>query len=158
MMSTITIRPATKEDIPAIKELWKGFMDFHKDRDPFFSRVDDAHEDFGRFMQSNLSKDDWLILVATVGDQVIGYCSATTMSYPPIYQNPRYGYIQDIAVTEAYRRHGMGQQLFARMVAWFREKNVSRLELEVAVTNEVSQAFWEKMGFKDFTKKLAMNL
>lgn len=157
-MSTITIRPATKADITPIKELWKEFMDFHKDRDPFFSRLDDAHEDFGRFMQSNLSKDDWLILVATVGDQVIGYGSATIMSYPPIYVDPRYGYIQDVAVTEAYRRHGVGQQLFERMATWFQEKNVLRLELEVAVTNEVSQAFWRKIGFKDLTKKLAMNL
>jgi len=157
-MATITIRPATKENLPAIKALWKEFMDFHKERDPFFARIDDAHEDFGRFMQSNLSKDDWLILVAAAGDQVIGYGSATIMLYPPIYQDPRYGYIQDIAVTEAYRRHGVGQRLFARMVTWFRKKNVSRLELEVAATNEVSQAFWQKIGFKDFTKKLAMTL
>lgn len=157
-MSIITIRPATKADFPAIKELWKEFMDFHKERDPFFARVDDAHEDFGRFMQNNLSKNDWLILVAAAGDQVIGYGSATIMSYPPIYVEPRYGYIQDVAVTEAYRGQGVGQQLFARMVTWFREKNISRLELEVAATNEVSQAFWQKIGFKDFTKKLSINL
>jgi len=157
-MTTLTIRPATKEDIPAIRELWKEFMDFHKAREPFFARVDDAHDDFGRFMVNNLDQDDWLILVAAAGDQIIGYGSATIMSYPPIYADPRYGYIQDVAVTEAYRGQGVGQQIFARMITWFREKNISRLELEVAVTNEVSQAFWRKMGFKNFTKKLTMNL
>ena len=157
-MSPIIIRPATKEDLPAIKELWQEFMDFHKERDPFFARVNDAHEDFGQFMHSNLSKTDWLILVATAGDRVIAYGSATIMSYPPIYVDPRYGYIQDVAVTEAYRGQGVGRQLFERMVTWFREKNVSRLELEVAAANEVSQAFWGKIGFKDFTKKLSMSL
>ena len=157
-MSTLTIRSATKDDLPAIKALWKEFMDFHKERDPFFSRVDDAHEDFGLFMKDNINKDDWLVLVAAADDQMIAYGSATIMSYPPIYQDPRYGYIQDVAVTEAYRGQGVGRQLFERMAEWFREKNVSRLELEVAVTNEVSQAFWKKIGFRDFTKKLAMNL
>jgi ribosomal protein S18 acetylase RimI-like enzyme len=157
-VSTLTIRSATKEDLPAIKELWKEFMDFHKERDPFFSRVDNAHEDFGQFMRSNLDKNDWLVLVTTTDDQVIAYGAATIMSYPPIYQDPRYGYIQDVAVTEAYRGQGIGHQIFEKMVAWFREKDVSRLELEVAVTNELSQAFWQKVGFTDFSKKLSMNL
>jgi ribosomal protein S18 acetylase RimI-like enzyme len=157
-MSTITIRTATKDDLPAIKELWKEFMDFHKERDPFFSRVDDAHEDFGLFMKGNINKDDWLVLVATDGDRVIGYGTATVMSYPPIYQDPRYGYIQDIAVTEAYRSQGVGRQIFEQMGKWFQEKDVSRLELEIAVTNEVSAAFWQRMGFVDFSKKLVLNL
>lgn len=157
-MSAITIRSATQEDLPAIKELWKEFMDFHKERDPFFSRVDDAHEDFGLFMKGNINKDDWLVLVAIDEGRVIGYGTATVMSYPPIYVEPRYGYIQDVAVTRAYRGRGVGRQLFERMGTWFREKNVSRLELEVAVTNEVSQAFWQEIGFKDFTKKLSMSL
>jgi ribosomal protein S18 acetylase RimI-like enzyme len=157
-MSTLIIRTATPDDLPAIKELWKEFMDFHKTGNPFFTRLEDAHEDFGRFMRNNLSKDDWLILVATDDDQVIAYSSATVMVYPPIYQDPRYGYIQDVAVTKAYRGQGVGRKLFERMVTWFREKDVSRLELEVSVTNEVSQAFWQKIGFTDFTKKLSMNL
>ena len=139
-MSAVTIRPATPDDLPAI------------------TRLDDAHEDFEEFMQSNLNKDDWLLLVATAGNRVIAYGSATIRVYPPIYRDPRYGYIQDVAVTAAYRGQGVGRQLFERMAAWFREKGVSRLELEVSVTNEVSQAFWQKIGFTDFTKKLSLNL
>ena len=157
-MTTIHLRRATKADLPAIIELWKEFMDFHKRRNPFFSRLPDAHEDFGRFMQGNLTKKDWLVLVAVDDQEAIGYGSATIMSYPPIYQDPRYGYIQDVAVTQAYRGQGVGQKLFEEMTAWFREQGISRLELEVAATNEVSQAFWQKMGFAEFTKKLTMNL
>jgi hypothetical protein len=32
-ISPITIRKATEDDLPAIKELWKEFMDFHKNRE-----------------------------------------------------------------------------------------------------------------------------
>jgi ribosomal protein S18 acetylase RimI-like enzyme len=157
-MSTLAIRTASKDDLPVIKELWKEFMDFHKERDPFFSRVEDAHEDFALFMKGNINKDDWLVLVAVDEDQIVGYGTATVMSYPPIYQEPRYGYIQDVAITKTHRGRGVGRQIFEQMVSWFREKNISRLELEVSVTNDVSQAFWYKIGFKDFTKKLSMRL
>ncbi len=155
---SITIRPAAAADLSAIQELWKEFMDFHQARDPFFTRLPEAHQDFGLFMKRNLNKDDWLVLVAVDGHRVVGYGSAAEMSYPPIYQNPRYGYIQDVAVTHGYRGQGIGRQLFERMAAWFKERGISRMELEVAVTNELSQAFWQKMGFQPFTQKLTLNV
>ncbi len=154
----LIIREAQISDVDEIKELWKEFIDFHKIRDPFFTRTSDGHEHFGKFAQESIVSDEWIVLVATDREKLIGYCMATIKDYPPVYVNPRCGLVQDIAVAQKYRRKGVGSQFFSRVIPWFVKKGVSRVELEVTVTNEVSQAFWYKLGFRDFMKKLAKDL
>jgi hypothetical protein len=39
----VTIRQAKKKDLAAMVELWKEMMDFHKDRDRFFTRTATGH-------------------------------------------------------------------------------------------------------------------
>jgi len=35
---------------------------------------------------------------------------------------------------------------------WFIEKGIRRVEIEVVVANEVSNAFWSKMNFRPYKK------
>ncbi len=155
MLMNYTIRLAAEHDIIAMQELWKEFIDFHKDCDPFFTRSNDGHVQFGKFVKENILSPNWHVLVATDGEEVIGYCMATTMSYPPVYVKNRYGVIQDIAVSERYRRKGIGTALYAAAVEWLKSRGMDRTELEVSARNESSNAFWRKQGFTDFMHKLS---
>jgi ribosomal protein S18 acetylase RimI-like enzyme len=152
------IREARPDDVEAMKELWKEFIDYHKANDRFFSRTPDGHERFGEFALDNIRSEDWLVLVAVVNNQVVGHCMAAIHTYPPVYENTRYGYIQDIAVTEKYRRENIGSRLFEHAVGWFKNKKVSRIELDAASTNEVSQSFWRKTGFRDYMIRMAKDI
>jgi GNAT superfamily N-acetyltransferase len=118
-MKTI-IREAKTEDVATMKELWIEFIDYHKARDRFFSRTSDGHERFEAFVLDRINNDDWLVLVAVVNDRIVGHCMAAIQEYPPVYVSPRYGYIQDIAVTERYRRANIGSTLFEQAVSWFK--------------------------------------
>ena len=138
-----------------MKELWKEFIDFHKKRDPFFTRTADGHDRFGEFVLERIEKEDWLVLVAESEGEVVGHCLATIEEYPPVYINPRYGYVQDIAVTKKYRRSRIGRKFFDRMAAWFREQGVDRIELDVTATNDVSARFWREIGFGDFMIRMS---
>jgi hypothetical protein len=64
IMSEINYRQAIEKDIPAIVELWKEFIDFHKIRDSFFSRSKEGPENFGKFIAENLRKNDAIVYVA----------------------------------------------------------------------------------------------
>ena len=111
-MSEIKYREATKQDIPKIIELWKDFIDFHKARDPFFSRSEEGPENFGKFILENLRKEDAVVSVAEANENVVAHILATIQNYPPAFDIKQYGLINDLAVASAYRRSGIGTHLF----------------------------------------------
>jgi ribosomal protein S18 acetylase RimI-like enzyme len=149
------VREARADDIQSIVELWKEFMDFHRARDPFFQRAPHGPERFAVFVGENIDHPDWLVLVATDDDLPIGYCMAAILEYPPVFVAPRHGFVQDIAVTAAWRRNGVGRALVEHTERWFAEQAVTRIELQVLAANEVSEAFWKRLGYGDYVLRLA---
>jgi ribosomal protein S18 acetylase RimI-like enzyme len=149
-MTEIKYRRGTKHDIPRIIELWKEFIDFHKDRDPFFSRSKEGPANFGKFIAENMSKDTAMVYVSEAQGEVVGYILATIQSYPPAFEIKRYGFVNDLAIASGYRRKGIGEHLFGMAKNWFIEKGMKRLEIDVAVSNDVSTSFWQKMSFKPY--------
>jgi ribosomal protein S18 acetylase RimI-like enzyme len=152
------IREACTADLDEIVELWKEFMEFHRQRDPFFTRSEDGDRRFRDFVAENLDNPDWLVLVAIEAERPVGYCMATVLEYPPVLELRRHGFVQDTAVTEVARRHGVGSALYERTERWFRERGITRVELNVAATNDASQAFWRRMGFRDSIHRWARDL
>lgn len=145
----ITIAEAQAADIPAIVELWKEFMDFHSVRDPFFTRKDDGHTSFAGHIEKSIASDESQVLVARDGDRVVAYSLSHIANYPPVLVRTKYGMISDTAVTEGYRRKGIGELLLREIRDWFVRKGIVRMEGRVAATNEVAQSFWRKQGFTD---------
>jgi GNAT superfamily N-acetyltransferase len=134
-----------------MKEIWKEFMDYHKSVNSFFSRTVEGHENFGGFALENIrSKDKWLVIIAESGGDIVGYCMAATEEYPPVFENPQYGYIMDMAVSRKHRRNNIGTQLYAKTAEWFNKKGINRIELHAVAANSLGLNFWRKMGFVDF--------
>jgi ribosomal protein S18 acetylase RimI-like enzyme len=152
------IREAIRDDIESIKELWKEFIDYHKSFDRFFSRTSEGHERFGEFVLERIKDENWLVLVAECDDRIVGHCLVTIQEHPPVFEKTRYGYIQDIAVTESYRRKSIGTTLFEKSVSWLHERGISRIELDVAATNPTSQKFWRKMNFREVIFRMSKEI
>jgi ribosomal protein S18 acetylase RimI-like enzyme len=152
MTNEVTIRPAFTGDLNAIGNLWKEFMDFHKSRDVHFSRSTDGHERFIEFISGHLSSDTSSVLIAERDGELVGYCLATLAKYPPVFEAQYYGAIFDLAVTERYRRNGIGEKLYEAVQGWLAEHEVHRIEVRVAISNEISKAFWKKMGFEPYVE------
>jgi ribosomal protein S18 acetylase RimI-like enzyme len=148
IMSDIKYRQAIDDDVLKIVKLWKEFIDFHKARDSFFSRSKEGPENFRKFIAGNLQKDDSIVIIAEINGNVVAYLLATIHNYPPVFEIKRYGIVNDLAVTSDYRRIGIGQHLFHMAKDWFFKKGISRIEIEVAVANEVSASFWGKRCFR----------
>jgi GNAT superfamily N-acetyltransferase len=149
------IREATVDDVPALVELWKEFMDFHAKREPFLTRVKDADAHWAEYVQENIESAEWLVLVADDEVQVVGFCTATVKTYPPVLVTKRIGFVQDLAVTAAEREKGIGEQLFQKAESWLRTWEIDRVEVNVAVANQTGQDFWRHMGFQDYLMRLA---
>jgi len=153
-MEQTLLRRATLDDIPAIVELWKEMMDFHKKRDPFFTRADDGEQAFGQYLEKNINSEAACIYVAIIGGTIVGYCLGTLEKHPPVLSVTDYGQVHDFAVTADYRRSGVGERLCNALQGWFVLKGVHRLEVHHSEFNEAASHFWEKMGYKPFLKTL----
>jgi ribosomal protein S18 acetylase RimI-like enzyme len=152
------IRQATFDDLDSIAVLWKEFMDFHRVRDSHFKRSSDGHTNFAEFIGKKISSDDSFVLVGESNGNVVAYCLAIIANNPPVFEEKQYGALFDLAVTESFRRQGIGEDMYQMVHDWFKQKNIHRIEIRVALSNEVSTAFWRKMGFSPYLETVVKEI
>ena len=158
MNEKVNIREAVVEDVPAIIELWKELMDFHKERDRIFSRSANGHERFADFITGHISSETSNLFVAEAGKDIVGYCLAIVEKYPPVIEIKEYGLVQDLGVTEKYQHGGIGKRLLEEAQSWFSKKGVHRVEARVAKSNRLATDFWAKMGFKPYLETVFLEI
>ena len=154
----IKVRRATIADLETIESLWKEMAIFHQELDPYFTIISEAEDNHRRYMIDLLQDESKRVFVADDSVRLLGYLVADVKSYPPIYKHKYYGHIGAISVTASARRKGIGKMLLNKALAWFREQQLQRVECGVAVLNNVSQAFWDGMGFRGFMEIKVLEL
>lgn len=148
---------ATDKHIPEIIEVWKEFMDFHKDIDPYLGRGENGHIQFENHLRDLMKSEDTQILIALDKDCAVGYSVSLISKRNPIFKSETYGLISDMAVKSGYRRRGIGEQMLARIYEWFESRNIDRIELNVVARNQIGYSFWKKHGFKDYIHRLYLD-
>lgn len=147
--NVLTIIPAADSHVAEIVELWKEFMDFHKEIDPFYTRREDAHKNFESLVRSFVESEDSQVLVALDGVVVVAYSIGQIEKYPPVFHLKEHGFILDMAVKASHRRRGIGELLLTKMFDWFDSKSLDRIELQFVHGNKIGSSFWRKHGFRD---------
>jgi ribosomal protein S18 acetylase RimI-like enzyme len=146
---------AEEHHLPAIGKLWWEFMLFHQAVDTWFTPREGS---VSHFLEHHVSKfmhsDNGLVLVAIENGTVVGYSLSEIQGPSPATKQDKWGYIDQMAVTESYRRRGVGEKMYTEIMAWFEFKGVSRVELELTARNYISYSFWRKHGFKDYMHRL----
>lgn len=146
----IFIRECRNQDLPGIEEIYAEFVQFHTRMDPSFRKVPEHPQLFSRYIEENMASPDSIVLVAVIQERVVGYCLGIIQYKPPVYDQTKYGFIDNLAVLEECQRQGIGMQLYQHTREWFRNRRVSRIELVAAIKNEKSMGFWTKAGFNPF--------
>lgn len=143
----VQIRKVKWGDLPALVELWLEFMQYHAEIDPGYEMVDDAAERWVDYIRPKIEDDDWRILVAVSGEQVVGYTAAVVQEYPPVFKSPQHGFVQEIAVRKAFRKSGIGTLLVREAEAWLRRKGVPEITVRIDERNPASKALFKSRGF-----------
>ena len=81
----IKILKARKSHIPEIVELWKEFMDFHKDINPYFTRSARGHKKFEEFISRSIGSRRQQLFIALDNKEVVGYAFVLIIKYPPVF-------------------------------------------------------------------------
>jgi ribosomal protein S18 acetylase RimI-like enzyme len=134
-------------------QLWREMMDFHARAEPRFRPLPSpqGEEMWERHVREHIwGNKDWCVLVAEADGRLIGQIMGVLRDSIPVFVSEKYGYVTDIVVDPMARRSGVGRALFDALRAWFRERRVPYLQLQVAHGNPASQAFWRAMGCTDY--------
>lgn len=100
-------------------------------------------DDLRQFLQVTVTSGNNAVLVATVGEQLVGLATATGGAHPAKRATVEIG----IGILEAYRGRGIGRALMAGVEDWARIAGIHRLQLPVVCTNEPAIALYRKSGF-----------
>lgn len=158
-MADIVIRQADTVDMSSILPLWRELMEFHASLDPYFTLRPDAENNFKKFLLSNLEeKEKNHIVLAEADGEVVGYMMGLILTNPPVFELKQYGEIMDACVSPQHRRSQIGEQLFQAMKNWFQSKGLTRIDINAAATNRVSNSFWKKMGFRPYLNRMVKEL
>ncbi|MHC4706187.1 MAG: GNAT family N-acetyltransferase [Planctomycetota bacterium] len=159
MQGDYVIRKASTYDIPQIAELWRELMDFNRQFDEHWSRLETGHEGFGDFISGHISDEAFCILVAEADKDIVGYCLSDIQKCdPPILKIQEYGHISNIAVTRHFQRKGIGEDLLRKTVDWFSKRGIHRIEVCAGISNKSARKFWTKMGFTTFVETMFLKI
>ena len=147
-MVKVIIRPAAPQDIDAIAQLWLALVDYHREIDSDLPpAAPNGALRYARRLVDRLEDPMTSVLVAETEGKVVGYVLGMVVDLAPemFAQSPS-GFLADIYVDTAYRRHGVGRALVEHLSAWFRDKGLRYYEWHVAALNDDAVEFWRKVG------------
>lgn len=145
----ITIRPATAPDEESLGRFGGALMRQHHAADPKrFIQVEHPEAGYGRFLVSQLSNPNSLVIVAEQSGTPIGYVFADVESTNWMELRGPCGVVQDIYVDETARRLGAGRELMKAAIAWIRSKGRTQVVLLTKSGNEHAQHLFITLGFR----------
>jgi ribosomal protein S18 acetylase RimI-like enzyme len=145
----ITIRRATASDQGPLGRFGGALMRQHHAADPRrFIQVEHPEAGYGRFLVSQLSNPNSLVMVADHSGAVVGYVFADVESTNWMELRGPCGVVHDIYVDEAARRLGAGRELMSAAIAWIRSKGRSQVVLLTKSRNEHAQHLFTTLGFR----------
>ena len=136
------IRPAGEEDLEAINHIYNHYVaDTHITFDDEPIDMETRREWFSHYGTTGRHR----LLVATEGDQVVGYASSSRF-------RPKPGYLTSVETSiylapEAVGK-GAGAKLYAQLFKCLEGEDLHRAYAGVALPNPASIALHERFGFK----------
>jgi ribosomal protein S18 acetylase RimI-like enzyme len=157
-MASLRVRPAREDEIAEVAALWGEMYADQRAHGMALPLRDDAVEIWSRQLAGRLDAPVSVILVGealrTDGSPergLVGFLAAQTKRLPPQFaaERPKVGFISELFVRPAERRHRVGRALVDAAFAWFARADVGSIELHVLVHNTAARSFWRDMGFED---------
>jgi len=136
-MESLVIRKGKKEDIPQVFNLVKELSIFEKAEEKVANTIERMEmEGFG-------DNPAFKFFVAEVNGQIVGmalyYFSYSTWKGRSLY-------IDDLIVTEAFRKKGIGDQLFQKVFEVAKKEKCGKIHWQVLDWNTPAINYYKKLG------------
>jgi ribosomal protein S18 acetylase RimI-like enzyme len=159
--STVTIRPATSADVPAVLPMVAKICALHEGWDAAkFGFLPEPAERYRRWLTAQAKNDRSVFLVAEpeATSSLAGFLIGTTETEVPIYRVKEYGFIHDLWVEPEYRKAGVARRMVEAAIAQFTQIGVPQVRLDVASPNEAALRLFKTCGFRVSTLEMLIEL
>jgi len=143
----MTIRDADANDLELLHRLREAFQQ-ELNKPPFF---DEPWETIADDVQDTITNG--VALIAEDDDAPVGYALASIVPQTPIR-----GHLYDLYVKTEVRGRGVGRELIAATAGRLRQRDVTHLSLDVALTNDSARRLYERLGFRPYDVLMAAAL
>ena len=151
MSGVAIIRRATAGDLPTMGQLGAELVRVHHafDRERFIPDTAATAQGYGHYLGTQVAKTGSVVLVATIGDDVVGYAWADVEGFDYMALRGPAGVLYDIVVADAKRGLGIGQALLDATLSALSANGAPRAVLSTAARNVAAQRFFARNGFRE---------
>lgn len=122
---SVVVTRMEKEDIEQVAEIEKQVFSMPWSKQGFSDALD----------------QDTIFVVAKCQQKVLGYCG--------MYCSFEEGEITNVAVSPESRKQGIGKKIISELLKMAQEKKITRIVLEVRVSNQPAIQLYETFGFQN---------
>jgi ribosomal protein S18 acetylase RimI-like enzyme len=154
------LRHATIEDYAGICAVLKEVDALHIDALPRVFRDPGDVARSRAYIASVLDDENAGLWIAEHEQEIVGviHVSIRETRDIPILVPRRYAVIENLAVSAAHRRHGIGRVLMQAAERWALERGIEQVELHVYEFNEGARAFYERLGYHTESRRMSRGL
>jgi len=145
-----TIRKGRLADGPAVVELWKGLIDYHRDISCYdMAMVAEAPDMWLKWYNTHVRSGKRLVLVAESEGRLVGYLTASIESRPELFKRRVKVHIYDTYVVAELRGKGVGTAMVDELNRWVGDNGIDQVSVYISSDNENGLKFWHASGYKD---------
>ena len=142
-METITLRPATMQDLPILLEFEQGLISDERPFDTTHKDEEIHYYDLPAMVESPLVE----LVVAEIDAQIVGCGYARFEKAKPYKKFEQYSYLGFMYVKPEHRGKGINAQVMEYLREWSKSRGLTELRLEVYCENGSAVKAYEKAGF-----------
>ena len=149
-MGVMTIRVVDHAQDPALERVPALFEEMHREMAAQGMGLSLAEGGAARWCEGisrGLERFGRLV-VAERGNELVGFAHGALKLAPEHLGGVRLGHIAHVHVLRDARGSGLGRAMVELLHAWFQEREVASVELQVLAGNEAGQAFWRALGYR----------
>lgn len=150
MSASVIVRPANADDESAMGRLGAMLVEEHYEFDPkrFVAPIAMLPERYGRFLVSQTSRPEMVVLVAERNGEVVGYAFGGIEGNDYMALRGPAGALHDLVIDPAHRRQGIGSALLQAALDALSKLGAPRVVLFTAEKNHGAQAMFEGASFR----------
>lgn len=154
------VREATAEEAARIvDDLWlplaRQMATLNEDYDAL---AEDIRSELLDHFDDLMTADDAVVFVGVDDGTFVALCSAEIRERPPVFDRETEAFVNEVYVTEAYRREGVATELLERLEQWARDRGCDHMTLSVPAGDDPARALYEEFGFEVVRSRMATDL
>ena len=153
------IRLGKMEDIQQVNVIRKEVNDLHVKGKPNIFKPGFCSA-LAEYVKQFVGSDDKMLLVCEENNLICAYAMIEFITKPetPYRYELEYLHIEELGTLQGQQGKGYGKAIMEKVKELAKERNISRLELDVWSFNEQAIKFYDKIGFERYREYLELNI